>query len=69
MFDLVVTYAFGDYAPGARITDDAAIAEILAEKPFFVVKVPRPVVDAPAPVASSPAQSPAAPPPPPPPVG
>lgn len=38
--DLVVTSAFADYAVGTRITDRAAIAEILARSPHYVVATP-----------------------------
>lgn len=40
MYDLIVTQAFGAYARGARITDDAEIASVLdSENEARVVRV------------------------------
>lgn len=37
---LVVTQAFGEYAVGAELTDDAVCAKALADHPEKVVRVP-----------------------------
>jgi hypothetical protein len=43
---LTVTHAFGDYAPGAQITDKAEMKDALASNPGYVVAINLPKPDA-----------------------